>query len=188
MMKEKPIIFSFTMIKAILENRKTQTRRVIKSLKQLRDKPSTNLSYQPFQVGMILWVKETWTPCDETTYYTKADTQLHHTDNPNCKIIWLRRQPPERFPDWIPSIFMPRWASRITLEITDVRVERLQEITTDDIDREGCDYIAPADKEVDVWADYRKWFINLWDSINAKRGYGWDKNSWVFVISFKRIK
>jgi hypothetical protein len=81
------------------------------------------------------------------------------------------------------SIFMPRWASRLTLEITAVRVERLKDITIEDAQAEG---VTP----LGVEGDGRRWrasFRELWDSLNAKRGYGWDKNPWAWVISFKRV-
>ena len=83
---------------------------------------------------------------------------------------------------WRPSIFMPRWASRILLEITEVRAERLQEITEEDAVAEGVKsyYTLPSGETT---ARYH--FSVLWDSLNAKCGYGWDKNPWVWVISFK---
>jgi len=93
---------------------------------------------------------------------------------------------------WRPSLFMPRWASRILLEITEIRVERLQEITQDDAVAEGMRHpehafkmIAGGDVEVEI--SPKEQFAELWDSLNAKRGYGWDINPWVWVISFKRI-
>lgn len=81
---------------------------------------------------------------------------------------------------WKPSIFMPRWASRLTLEITDVRVERLQAIDEDDARREGVK--AKGDLTGYVGA-YRE----LWQSLNAKRGFGWDLNPWVWVVAFNRV-
>lgn len=91
---------------------------------------------------------------------------------------------------WRPSRFMPRWASRILLEITDVRAERLQEITLMDIVDEGV--VVP--EEIYDLPDHRgkylaiqQCFIDFWDSLNAKRGHGWDKNDWVWPISFRRI-
>jgi hypothetical protein len=86
-----------------------------------------------------------------------------------------------------PSIFMPRWASRITLEVTGLRVERVQEITPAAAKAEGADpYL------LHPWGanriGYVAAFVNLWDSINAKRGYGWDVNPWVWVVEFKRIR
>ena len=75
---------------------------------------------------------------------------------------------------------MPRWASRILLEITAVRVERAQDISVNDARMEG----SPWD-EHGFRSEHRPWFIALWDSINAKRGYGWDVNPWVWVVEFK---
>jgi hypothetical protein len=74
---------------------------------------------------------------------------------------------------WTPSIFMPRALSRITLKVIEVRVQRVQDINVEDTRAEGVDYVA----------NYHK----LWDSLNAKRGFGWDLNPWVWVIHFKRL-
>jgi hypothetical protein len=82
---------------------------------------------------------------------------------------------------WRPSIHMPRWASRITLEVTGVRVERVQEITALDIEREGA--ITQATEINDVLPIW----VKLWDSINAKRGFGWAVNPFVWVVEFKRV-
>jgi hypothetical protein len=83
------------------------------------------------------------------------------------------------FVKWRPSIHMPRWASRTLLEVTEVRVERVASIKWDDVIAEGCpDRGLPDNNPMD-------WFHELWDSINAKRGYGWDINPWVWVISFE---
>ena len=81
---------------------------------------------------------------------------------------------------WTPSIFMPRFASRLTLEIVNVRVERLQEISVVDCGAEGMEFA----NEVPIKERYKR----LWNDINAKRGFGWDKNPWVWVIEFERIK
>jgi len=74
---------------------------------------------------------------------------------------------------------MPRWASRITLEVTGVRVERLHDISEDDAWAEGCRSDA-------TWA--LDWYVRLWDSLNAARGYGWDVNPWVWVVNFRIVK
>ena len=88
---------------------------------------------------------------------------------------------------WTPSIHMPRWASRITLEIVRIQVQRLQEINEEDAMAEG----APLGRVVGYgrlgMESHREGFIELWDSINAKRGYGWLSNPWVWVINFNRI-
>ncbi|KKN83561.1 hypothetical protein LCGC14_0298000 [marine sediment metagenome] len=104
---------------------------------------------------------------------------------------------------WKPSIHMPRWGSRILLEITDIRVERVQEIGIYDVAAEGVDctgLIEGFEIEADGRADGNEYdapddfvqiakekFATLWDSLNAKRGYGWDANPWVWVIAFKQI-
>lgn len=97
---------------------------------------------------------------------------------------------------WCPSIHMPRWASRITLEITDVRVERLQDISDAEAIREGVDdwgSIEEADSTAARLTEKGKGlpllqFRILWDDLNAKRGYGWDANPWVWVIGFRRVE
>lgn len=163
-MKERPIIFSTPMIQAILEGRKTQTRRVVKYRPYAQDDAPVHLHECPYGVpGDRLWVREAWgqgyftPPGDDTTegaiHYRATELDAHVT--------------------WKPSIFMPRWASRITLRITKVRVERVQNIT-------GKDAIAEGVESVD---QYRK----LWNSLNAKRDYGWDENPRVWVIEFRRV-
>jgi len=90
--------------------------------------------------------------------------------------------------NWIPSIFMPRWASRLTLEVTGVRVERVQDISEEDAETEGVEppMLHPDDPaNLDV---ARGAFADLWDAINAKRGYGWASNPWVWVVTFTRVQ
>lgn len=194
-MRERPIIFSGPMVRAILDGRKTMTRRVIKpqpydEYKTVmgipllswrgckgwdRERMITLCNYGV--PGDLLWVRETWREgrlnTDAPIYREASERNIIST---NCKLV-----------KWRPSIYMPRRASRITLEVTDVRVERVQEITCADAIAEGT--LTPAHSQV-----YRKHTMNhdsfsdLWDSLNAKRGYGWDVNPWVWVISFKRIK
>jgi hypothetical protein len=88
---------------------------------------------------------------------------------------------------WKPSIHMPRWASRIILEITDIRVERVQDIHPPDLLAEGVYpfYEKEGSREIEYTA--KEYFAKLWDSINAKRGYGWDVNPWAWVIEFKKV-
>lgn len=186
--KERPIIFGSEMVKAILEGRKTQTRRVIKP------QPASGVRFSPFVPGQVedghgrelrcpyavdrLWVRETWQAVHytgEQTGYKEYPGEVVQEDyGPKFGLVfpgggWDGR--------WRPSIFMPRWASRITLEVVSVRVERLQEISDSDARAEGvlCDL------------NCRRPFMELWDSINAKRGYGWDSNPWVWVIEFERV-
>lgn len=193
--KERPIIFSGPMVKAILEGRKTQTRRVAKVTSD-GCKPgfitpvagfvprslAEHVSYCPYGwVDDRLWVRETWAPHDagvlaneerEHVYYRADDETKYETDGA-----------------WRSPIHMPRWASRITIEIINVRVERLQEISEADIRAEGIDEAfcealgetAHRDPDlVEAWA-------HGWDSINAKRGYSWESNPWVWAITFKKL-
>ncbi len=187
-MKEKPILFSTEMVKAILEGRKTQTRRVIKPIPKLlcvRDGaehwtiPNYGTGEWVCLYGQVcdrLWVRETWgllntEPKDgkdkATIYYKATDGNKHVL----------------RYQKWRPSIFMPRWASRITLGITDIRVQRLQEISETDCIAEGIPQQIP-----DYWESHYKAYSVLWDSINFKRGYSWESNPFVWAITFKRIE
>lgn len=212
-MTTKPIIFNTEMVKAILDGRKTQTRRVVKPQppedeyfegpywyepaivnKQGELEPgnpvfgisSTDGEWgikSPYKPGDILYVRETWAKRihSDNRYYYKADN--------NLGAIFNREDD-----KWRSPIFMPREAARLFLKVTSVKVERLQDITEEDARSEGCiDY---HDKmgdgkfedviEFDLTA--RDAFSYLWDTLNAKRGYGWDANPWVWVIEFERIK
>lgn len=166
----KPILFSTAMVQAILDNRKSMTRRVSKTMPYPNIKP-------PYQPGDILWVRETWAvPYNPTTGY--AYRASCHDD-----ALDLFK--------WRPSIFMPRSAARIWLKVTDIRVERLRAITPHDAWLEGCrigNSFAWEDHLPDLQQMCRDIaFVSLWDSINKKRGHGWDTNPWVWVISFERI-
>ena len=190
--KERPILMCGPMIRATLEDMKTQTRRIV-SLREFG--PSDTPGYQwhfrdrrglwndisterllelcPHgEVGTRLWVRETWYTDDGRTAQYRADYG-HGTREP-ADIA-------DRGQHWRPSIFMPRWASRILLEITEVRVQRVQEISDDDVKSEGVLTFA---ERYPLGVSF---FKPLWDSLNAKRGYGWDKNPWVWVLGFRRI-
>ena len=176
-MKTRPILFNTEMVKAILEGRKTQTRRVIKpqpdkddcwylgrSQYQYTAKEFAVSPYAKHKVGDRLWVRETWATNKGTPkrLFFKADE-----GNPITELD-----------KWRPSIHMPRWASRITLEITDIRAERLQEITAEGTYNEGLP------KGIN---DNRfEWFQNLWNSIYKKQ-YRWEDNPWVWIITFKIV-
>jgi hypothetical protein len=154
------------------------------------------------QPGNRLWVRETWA-VHGALYDDLAPSGIHGSVKGGAweegDSIWYRATHPHRpatgscAPEqrgkWRPSIYMPRWASRITLEVESVRVERVQEITTADIRAEGVDdgYTNPRmGKRHDN--GMRMAWEELWDSINAKRGYGWESNPWVWVITFQMLK
>jgi len=167
-MKERPILFSTEMVKAILDGRKTMTRRVVKDPYKYITIPRPS----PYgRVGDRLWVRE--------TFVIDADGMPDYRADCDSGVI-----------AWRPSIFMPRKLSRITLEITSVRVERLQEITEEDAIKEGAGpghiLCSPTifNPETETPKDYRTGFSYLWDAINRKT-YPWESNPWVWVISFR---
>lgn len=183
-MKEKPILFSTEMVKAIKAGNKTQTRRVMKPQPEKKLLQSNvdlswfipeidyGIGYKvgktikcPYQVGQTLWVRETFTYLQGIIIY-KADFTKKDLD-----IIGM--------PIWKPSIFMPRKAARLFSKVNNIRVERVQDITQKDIYKEGI-------PETSYY--FRNSFIRLWDSINEKRGYGWDRNPCVWVYDFEVIK
>lgn len=192
--RERPIIFSGPMIRAILEGRKTVTRRVIKGPTPIAvgtgwsrwwsEKMQTQLSASGFAKchcpygapGDRLWVRETWADCS-TNPLICEDTIAYRATEPE----WDRDCTGIR---WRPSIHMPRWASRITLEITNVRVERVQDITEEDAEAEG---VLPIPSHL-TSVDYVTPFADLWNRINAKRGYSWAANPWVWVVEFRRVE
>jgi hypothetical protein len=163
--------------------------------------------YCRYQVGDNLWVKEThyrygiWVKNGITkqgitksklvqawTFHATTDENLYY-ENPPKKLYPTKSRDEiynQKLSDWYkrPSIFMPRWASRITLEITNIRVERLQEITEENARAEGCPGIATRKTYP---RQYRDSFEVLWDRLNAKRGYSWGSNPWVWVIEFKKV-
>lgn len=221
----KPILFSTPMVQAILDGRKSMTRRVVNpqpinvSDGAYMDPYNHNYSHftmwtkdnrmclscggnikntahwmPRYHPGDILWVRETW-----------RENWMSMTGN---KIYDYRADPyysaypaePDGLP-WRPSIFMPKLAARIFLRVTDVRCERVQEISDDDAIKEGC-----AGAVCDClhfgrgvhgcescmntgWQDPPTLeFMDLWDGLNAKRGYSWASNPWVWVISFERCE
>lgn len=220
-MKEHPILFSTEMVRAIRDGLKTQTRRVIKDQPSgpdifppngyetndtwffrdayYADEQHPNIGKYvkcPYGVkGNRLWVRETWAHDD---IYCK-DVACGNRDH-----IWWKANENKITADsfagaarWRPSIHMPRWASRLTLEIVDIRVERVQAITRADARAEGVSHVWTWSKERNetnpeyfargVLNPYVANYSVLWDSINAKRGYGWDVNPWVWVIEFKKV-
>lgn len=211
-MKERPILFSGPMVRAILDRRKTMTRRV--AVPRFNDRkpcdhwsPSSDgLAMQrhcehgseglgcPYGVpGDRLWVRETYS-------FGKGYDGLPASKCPNLSFVrryyWAESAPGDGIGKKRPSIFMPRWASRITLEIVSVRVERVQEITEEDAQAEGvteteCAFCADpqgvAGKRCNCGYGFRDSFRALWDSLNSSRGYGFSVNPWVWVIQFRRV-
>ncbi len=207
-MKEKPILFSGPMVRAILDGRKTQTRRVVKP----QPEPGTDCPYHigdgserkaracPYgQPGSTLWVRETW-----------CEASPEHRDNAHVRQAFyktctssegeeIRREYIRLGHDyrWKSSRFMPRWASRITLEVTGVRAERLQEICAEDAISEGIERVPQLGiLRASGWKDYsaaspgfmlpEQSYRSLWESINGAGS--WDANPFVWVVEFKRIE
>lgn len=193
-MKENPILFSGQMVRAILEGRKTQTRRVVKPRKFDPDWPHTTPGIARYtacpygQPGDRLWVRETLTAKDDYMVYAADGGHIDcgEMDWPAC--IEKRKT--------VPSIHMPRWASRILLEITSVRVERLADISREDAEDEGIGLRRVSESDY-RWIDYtdkdgghtfgdpRQSFWSLWKSINGPSS--WAANPWVWVIEFKKV-
>lgn len=196
--RERPIIFNAEMVRAILNGNKSQTRRVIKPQPKYDrfDHIGCNFSglwmgwpesmddiiweaHCPYgKIGNQLWVRETWaTPGN---YDHIKPSKLLDYMFPSSS---LKYRATEKYGDayfrWRPSIHMPGWASRIQLEVLSVKVETVQDITDEDIVAEGGFVYGSG-----AW----EWFIPLWNSINEKRGFGWDTNPWVWVVEFKVIE
>ncbi|WP_439958540.1 hypothetical protein [Pseudomonas aeruginosa] len=216
--KERPILFSGPMVRAILEGRKTVTRRVVKP----QPTPSKSGGHHwPCNVhqsmlhverelqngegcwcglaeaacpygkpGDRLWVREAWTIDLIAAYSTEkgydSEYELRYRADDAVREIHVAPGEPDPYlalfdsqrGDWRPSIHMPRWASRILLEITAVRVERLQDLSDPDVLAEGCSHseMQPGDSLVSV-------FARLWQSTGGE----WDANPWVWVVEFKRV-
>lgn len=204
-MKERPVIFNAEMVKAILDGRKTQTRRALTShhinlikfaahigecypLENMHDgSQSYYLQYCPLgKVGDRLWVRETFAQglCTESTLAYKATHKPEDLEEG-----WFERI------KWTPSIHMPRWASRITLGITGMHVERLNAISEEDALAEGCVALEGCKwhtfeeaKSGTPMHDHtaKDAFSALWQSIYGEES--WSSNPWVWVIEFKRVE
>ncbi|NMY22853.1 hypothetical protein [Pseudomonas sp. WS 5410] len=209
--KERPILFSAPMVRAILEGRKTVTRRAVRvgfnpedlegSLsasecrKLYRELPQYfGPSYFcPYgQPGDRLWVRETWY-CDHFEvmrgpYLKPDDLDFGEAIEDGTLVYAADGLTPyeQEQPTWKPSIHMPRWASRILLEITKVRVERLQDISRADIRAEGLQ-CPPELASDDVSPNYRDWYPAAWKELWDSTGGNWDANPWVWVVEFSRV-
>ena len=204
-MKERPIIFNTEMVKAILDGRKTQTRRVVKPqplytilnpIMLAKDAASpSGFSFISDEIDDIrlkcpygvhsdrLWVRETWALIDNREFGGTSHLEYKaYTGDP-----YPGGWPPEEAkgnpdaPKWKPSIFIPKKYARIWLEIKNIRVERLQDISVKDLYAEG--YPRP---DSQYWDAARKWFHALWQSINGKK-YPWESNPWVWVVEFRKL-
>ena len=219
---ERPIIFKDDMIRAILEGRKTQTRRVMKvqppsdkhqlltimsstdrrvegkshwavlnaEKTSVLDSDKRYFSHPYGQVGDRLWVREAHAFVPQTAY--RGSTGIYQQINPSDDYeacVYRENFDRSRSFPWRPSIHMPRWASRITLEITGVRVERLQDISEADSKAEGAKSADPVTGKECVldpaMGSYRLHFQSIWESINGTDS--WDANPWVWVIEFRRV-
>jgi len=228
-MKERPIIFSGPMVRAIPEGRKTQTRRVIAWSNSYVDgqitkfwrehwheldfsqawsddgpSPAGNQGpylhvpfpsegtvhrvYPRYQVGDLLWVRETWSPwADKSTEVLFAlgkEKAIYRADFIDG-VSSLEVGGDEH---WHSSIHMPKKYARLWIPITNVRVERVQEISIEDCKAEGvlCDCLENEDNR--CLLGNKGHFKILWDSLNAKRGYPWESNPWVWIVEFERVK
>jgi hypothetical protein len=209
-MSDRPILFSAEMVRAILDGRKTQTRRMVKPQppaeaesvsRQLSSreapeldgawqwwagKPQTPITKPLFcpygKPGDALWVRETWRVHKSYDSLNAARVYgamggdvaycVDYLATPRQEDFWGRGRP---------SIHMPRWASRITLRITDIRVERLLDISCADAEAEGAGHEAGL-----TGGQAREAFSHLWN--NIKGPGAWEANPWVWVISFERVE
>jgi len=201
-MKVTPIMFGATMVRALDDGTKTQTRRVV-GLDGIND--SRVDSSQPVPVGDhwqsviddlpynfscpygtpgdLLWVREAWRPESESdtgAVGIRYQCDAHYEDCDRRLMEYF-----DGTDRWRPPSHLPRWASRLTLRITDVRVQRLQSISDIGVMGEGC--------ALQAWPwvldrPRSAGFAMLWDSINGKRGYGWKTNPWVWALTFTVIR
>ncbi|MGH0280789.1 hypothetical protein CN082_04795 [Sinorhizobium meliloti] len=200
-MTDRPILFSGPMVRALLDGRKTQTRRMLKP------QPDDILEGQiPRQlrtaIGDRLWVKETWrahgwhSDCVEIAYaaqrglvgWSEQHAQIRYPDGDRNAFKYYAPKGPDF---WRPSLFMPRWASRLTLIVTDVRVEQLQDIREEDAIAEGADQYSSSTKlsrafNPDWKGIYREGYAELWNAINGAGS--WEANPWVAAYTFTVIK
>ena len=197
-MKEKPMLYSGPMVRAILEDLKTQTRRVMKEHPPLPwkveihgdslcvlDGGCKKFCKVPHPVGSRIWVKETWRTVNDPATCIGDALEIDYRADGITRI--MDKVGKSR---WRPSIHMPRWASRINLDVTEVRLERLQDISEEDAKAEGVtlgEDRSWAFKEAGLkYEPHRFAYELLWDEINGPGS--WDQNPWVWVYTFKRIK
>lgn len=199
-MKERPIIMSAPTVRSILEGRKTQTRRIVKNIGiapgigpilKGSDDAKEWPQFCPYgKPGDILWVRETWQgplffdeiPEDwNSDKYKTPEYCYYKASGDSCDFTDADDNFVER---WSPSIHMPRWASRILLEVTNVRVERLNDISEEDAIAEGAEPSILCDDLDHI--RYRSGYKTSWESIHGDGS--WNLNPFVWVIVFKEIK
>lgn len=211
----KPIIFNTEMVRAILDDRKTVTRRIWKDWNRyvvpdmsLYDADKKTYAVHTFEdpehikklsmiericpicPGDILYVRETFQNCCRHTVHSPLIHSKYCYRASNESGFYGCIEECGTICNWKPSIHMPKEAARIFLKVTDVRVERLQEITDKGADREGAQPDNPFDYDVDKWPNLEH-FKEIWNSTIKKSDldtYGWDANPWVWVIEFERIE
>ena len=215
-MKERPIIFSGPMVRALLDGRKSQTRRLIRGLEDVPADMSVYIDSNGWLSGLRPKAFDGWKFV--TDIYGRKVRCPHGATGDR---LWIRETWRQVFPEangpleyradygedaqitggWNSPLFMPRWTSRITLEITGLRVQRLQDISEEDARAEGLKITGPtvnsAGEVIDdrpgylgygsLWHDPRRAFETLWDAVNGKRA-PWSSNPWVWVLDFKRVE
>lgn len=218
-MIEKPILFSGPMVRAILDGRKTQTRRVVmegggvKAPAHPARNPPSPIVVQDYAgfghyvyagcpyTSNRLWVRETWRTVErdgiDGVEYAADGAFAPIADTREAADAWVDAHENGKHGEkWRPSIFLRRWASRLTLAVESIRVERLQDISEEDARAEGCSAGAAPGEAYDrdtasTWrigaGSYRRGYRDLWDSINSKRGgRAWADNPWVWVVTFRK--
>lgn len=206
-MADRPILFSGPMVRALLAGTKMQTRRILnpqpnmlnggQPLNNGRGSYSTEKGWKRYRIaaGDRLYVREAWRVSNEYDEVAPRDlnhkTRVHFEADPSM---------PDRLIDidamtgkFRQGMHMPRWASRLTLMVSDVRVQRLQDISRDDAIAEGLSLASnrieefwrwPEPMHKQLWLSPVAAYRALWDSLNADRGFGWDVNSWVVAVTF----
>lgn len=207
--RERPILFGAPMVRAILEGRKTVTRRALKLQPISQPEPTDSGTWEIYradelagtircpygQPGDRLWVRETWQGPLVSSEEMEADPSWHkdatryqdpahcayRASGDSCEYV----DPDDNFHcRWRPSIHMPRWASRILLEVTAVRVERLESISFDQARAEGYPKEREAEtggSDMDAWL----WFRSIWEEINGAGSY--EATPWVWCVEFRRV-
>lgn len=194
-MKERPIIFNASEVRACLDGRKTQHR-----VPMVLPGSDRGPLYRPTEKAHGLWSDSHCMPfrcpygvpgdrlwVKEGFYFSRIEREMdqkvwYRADND--RPTWAERR-------WRSPVVMPRWASRITLEVVSIRVEQVQEISEEDARAEGCPHGGRGDLNsygAEILATRVEWFRRCWDSRYAKRGFGWDANPWVWVRELRRVE